>query len=106
MRLPLHSTEVCIAQCKRNKCSLACIFIFAIAIMAIPEKMADVEMTGCIKRPALDIQSLQRKKFKTSELPLTAAQHAAIDSLLYACKKKGIFDNVRKMIWAEFNESV
>ncbi|PYI35828.1 hypothetical protein BP00DRAFT_421929, partial [Aspergillus indologenus CBS 114.80] len=31
-----------------------------------------------VKRP-LDIDSLQRKKFKTDELPLTAAQHAAIE---------------------------
>ncbi|RAH41296.1 BOD1/SHG1 domain-containing protein, partial [Aspergillus brunneoviolaceus CBS 621.78] len=56
-----------------------------------------------VKRP-LDIDSLQRKKFKTDELPLTAAQHAAIEHLLHAFKKRGGFDNVRKKIWAEFEE--
>ncbi|KAL2005998.1 hypothetical protein VTN00DRAFT_9652 [Thermoascus crustaceus] len=71
--------------------------------MAGPDEMADVKTTGT-KRPALDIESLQRKKFKTSELPLSAAQRAAIDNLLYTFKKRGDFDNVRKTIWAEFNE--
>jgi len=73
--------------------------------MAGPEVKADVETTGT-KRPALDIESLQRKKFKTEELPLSAAQRAAIDNLLYTFKKKGIFDSYRKTIWAEFNEGV
>lgn len=58
------------------------------------------------KRPTLDIESLQRKKFKTSELPLTKEQHAAIDGLLVAFKKKGGFDSVRKKVLAAFNESV
>jgi hypothetical protein len=63
--------------------------------------------TSGVKRPALDtIHNPQHKKFKTSELPLTAAQHAAIETLLYAVKKKGVFDHVRKTIWAAFNESV
>ena len=66
---------------------------------------SDVEMTG-VKRPAVDIESVQRKKFKPSELPISAAQRASIDNLLYSFKKKGCFDSVRKKIWAEFNESV
>lgn len=71
-----------------------------------PNGIPDVGTTG-VKRPAQDtIHNPQHKKFKTSELPLTAAQHAAIETLLYAVKKKGVFDHVRKTIWAEFNESV
>ena len=66
---------------------------------------SDVEMTG-MKRPAVDMESLQHKKFKSSELPLSATQRASIDNLLYSFKKKGCFDSVRKKIWAEFNESV
>ena len=61
-----------------------------------------------IKRLAdsLTMESLQRKKFKASELPLSPVQHKAIDSLRVAFKKKGSFDNVRKNIWNEFNDSV
>jgi hypothetical protein len=73
--------------------------------MADLQEMAEVQTTGS-KRPVLDIESLQRKKYKTSELPLSGAQRATIDNLLHAFKKKGGFDNVRKKIWAEFNESV
>ncbi|GFF47171.1 hypothetical protein IFM47457_05011 [Aspergillus lentulus] len=71
--------------------------------MAGPDEMSDVQPTG-VKRPLLDVESLQRKKFKTEELPLTAAQHTAIEDLLHAFKKKGGFDNVRKKIWAEFHD--
>ncbi|KAF7161575.1 hypothetical protein CNMCM5623_007110 [Aspergillus felis] len=71
--------------------------------MAGPDEMSDVQPTG-VKRPLLDVESLQRKKFKTEELPLTAAQHTAIEDLLHAFKKKGGFDNVRKKVWAEFHD--
>lgn len=64
-----------------------------------------METTG-VKRDPIDMESIQRKKFKTSELPLSAAQHAAIDNLLFSFKKKGGFDSVRKKVWAEFNEDV
>jgi hypothetical protein len=74
-------------------------------MMAGPDEMSDVQPTG-VKRPLLDVESLQRKKFKTEELPLTAAQHTAIEDLLHAFKKKGGFDNVRKKIWAEFHDGV
>lgn len=67
--------------------------------------ISDVGTAG-VKRPAPEIHNLHHKKFKTSELPLTAAQHATIETLRYAVKKKGVFDHVRKTIWAEFNESV
>jgi hypothetical protein len=66
---------------------------------------SDVEMTG-VKRQALDLESLRRKKFKPSELPLSATQRASMDNLLYSFKKKGCFDSVRKKVWAEFSESV
>ncbi|KAH1803420.1 hypothetical protein KXV22_002466 [Aspergillus fumigatus] len=71
--------------------------------MAGPDETSDVQPTG-VKRPLLDVESLQRKKFKTEELPLTAAQRTAIEDLLHAFKKKGGFDNVRKKIWAEFHD--
>ncbi|KAL1862376.1 hypothetical protein Plec18170_001202 [Paecilomyces lecythidis] len=71
--------------------------------MAGPENMADGDSTA-VKRPALDIESLQNKKFKTEELPISAGQRAAIDNLLFSFKKKGGFDNIRKTIWAEFND--
>jgi hypothetical protein len=72
--------------------------------MATDQAMEDVP--AGIKRPALDIESLKRKKFKADDLPLSAAQHAAIDKLLLSFKKKGGFDSVRKQIWAEFNDGV
>ncbi|KAF4293762.1 hypothetical protein CNMCM8686_005442 [Aspergillus fumigatus] len=72
-------------------------------MMAGPDETSDVQPTG-VKRPLLDVESLQRKKFKTEELPLTAAQRTAIEDLLHAFKKKGGFDNVRKKIWAEFHD--
>lgn len=65
----------------------------------------DTEMTGT-KRSSPDVENVQRKKFKTSELPISASQRAAIDNLLYSFKKKGGFDAARKKIWAAFNESV
>ncbi|KAK1144025.1 hypothetical protein N8T08_005934 [Aspergillus melleus] len=71
--------------------------------MAEPEEMKDVQVSG-FKRPSVDLDGLQRKKFKTEELPLSAAQHAAIDHLLHAFKKKGGFDAIRKKVWAEFDE--
>ncbi|KAG2415325.1 hypothetical protein HFD88_006516 [Aspergillus terreus] len=73
--------------------------------MAGPEEEmpAAVQSAG-VKRSSVDIESLQRKKFKADELPLTAAQHGAIDSLLHAFKKKGGFDTIRKKMWAEFHD--
>ena len=52
------------------------------------------------------VDLLQPKKYKTSELPLTQDQQTAIQSLLVAFKKKGGFDNYRKKIWADFENSV
>lgn len=74
--------------------------------MAGPEESPDTQQAAGLKRPALDIESIQRKKFKIEELPLSTAQRTAIDNLLYAFKKKGGFDTVRKQIWAEFNDGV
>jgi len=68
------------------------------------EAMEDVQSHA--KRPATDIESLKRKKFKAEDLPLSAAQHAAIDKLLHSFKKKGGFDTIRKQLWADFNDGV
>ncbi|KAL4754940.1 complex proteins associated with Set1p component shg1-domain-containing protein [Aspergillus terricola var. indicus] len=58
-----------------------------------------------VKRPSFDIERFQqRKKFKTEELPLTAAQHKAIEDLLHSFKKKGGFDHIRKKVWSEFHD--
>lgn len=73
--------------------------------MASSEDMEDVQPTGT-KRPSMTMDNLKRKKFKTDDLPLSAAQHAAIDKLLHSFKKKGGFDSIRKQIWAEFNGGV
>ncbi|KUL83168.1 hypothetical protein ZTR_10089 [Talaromyces verruculosus] len=51
------------------------------------------------------VDLLQPKKYKTSDLPLTQDQQTAIQSLLVAFKKKGGFDNYRKKIWADFDNS-
>lgn len=76
--------------------------------MAGPEEMVDV--AAGVKRPttasSMDLDSLQRKKFKTDELPLSAAQHSAIEHLLHAFKKRGGFDSIRKKIWSEFHDGV
>jgi hypothetical protein len=67
--------------------------------------MEDVQVENK-KRAPVDIDCVKRKKFKADDLPLSGAQHAAIDKLLHSFKKKGGFDSVRKKIWAEFNEGV
>lgn len=81
-------------------------------------KMADTEMVNGETTPSSDKQAqepakaaakvdlLRPKKYKTSELPLTQDQQNAIQSLLVAFKKKGGFDNYRKKIWADFDNSV
>lgn len=68
------------------------------------EAMQDVQPGE--KRPAVDIESLKCKKFKAEDLPLSAAQHTAIDKLLHSFKKKGGFDSIRKQLWADFNNGV
>lgn len=55
---------------------------------------------------ALETQSLQTKRFRTTELPLNASQRTSVDNLLHAIKKKGAFDNVRKRVWSQFAEDV
>ncbi|GAM33371.1 hypothetical protein TCE0_004r00221 [Talaromyces pinophilus] len=84
--------------------------------------MADTEMVNGETAPSNDkqrpeeaakasaeisakIDLLQPKKYKTSDLPLTQDQQTAIQSLLVAFKKKGGFDNYRKKIWADFDNS-
>ena len=48
----------------------------------------------------------RRKKFKTSDLPLSATIRSAIDGLVHIIKKKGEFDKLRKTAWAKVEESV
>lgn len=54
-----------------------------------------------IEDPALP----PRKRFKTSELPLNAAQRSSIDGLLHTIKKKGKYDSLRQRVWSQFAES-
>lgn len=75
--------------------------------MASNEAMGKgIEDVHSVAKQPIDIESVKRKKFKTDDLPLSAAQHAVIDKLLHSFKKKGGFDSVRKQIWADFNEGV
>ena len=46
------------------------------------------------------------KRFKPSDLPLSAAQKSAIDGLVHTIKKKGIYDKLRHDLLARFKESV
>lgn len=48
----------------------------------------------------------ERKRPKVSELPLSSAQRASIDSMLHTFKKKGEFDALRKKAFAQFDKSV
>ena len=47
-----------------------------------------------------------RKRFKTSDLPLSATQRSTIDELLHTIKKKGEYDTLRKKVWSNFVDSV
>ena len=49
---------------------------------------------------------LPRKRFKTSELPLSPVQRSTIDTLHHTIKKKGIYDILRKQVWSEYVDSV
>lgn len=67
--------------------------------------MASVE--SILRKHSLeDMAGTQRKRFKTSELPLNSGQRSSIDALLHTFKKKGEFDALRKKVWAGFNGSV
>ena len=46
------------------------------------------------------------RRFKASELPLTTATRAAIESLAHAFKKEGAYDTIRKQVWDKFKASV
>ena len=64
------------------------------------------EISVASKQPAEDSILPQRKKIRTSDLPLNAAQRSSIDSLLHTIKKKGEFDSLRKLVWSRYTESV
>lgn len=67
--------------------------------------MASVDTIGA-KHALGDLDSLPRKRFKTSELPLNATQKSTIDGLLHTIKKKGEYDSLRRNVWSQFEESV
>ena len=71
----------------------------------IIQRIAATEMTS-IQRPFEDQDYSPRKRFKTSELPLTSTQRSTVDSLIHTIKKKGEYDALRKLVWAQYIESV
>ena len=63
--------------------------------------LADIA-TGAPDGPA----HIVSKKFKASDLPLTSATRSAIEGLAHSFKKKGDYDEIRKQVWKQFEESV
>ncbi|KAF5133148.1 hypothetical protein E5D57_003770 [Metarhizium anisopliae] len=45
------------------------------------------------------------RKFKASDLPLSSATRAAIESLKHSFKKGGAYDSIRKQVWDKFGAS-
>lgn len=73
--------------------------------LVIARAMGSTEVA--VKMQPQDQEVLQpRRRFKTSELPLSATQRSDIDGLLHTLKKKGHYDTVRKNVWSQFVESV
>ena len=48
----------------------------------------------------------QRKRFKYTELPLSQSQKSTIDGLVHTMKKRGLYDDLRKKVYAQFENSV
>ncbi|KAF7195685.1 hypothetical protein HII31_03003 [Pseudocercospora fuligena] len=69
-------------------------------IIAANMATMDVAMSGTD-----DFELPARKRPKIQELPLSGAQHDAIDSMLHTFKKKGEFDVLRKKAIQQYNES-
>ena len=46
------------------------------------------------------------RKYKASDLPLPSATRQAIESLAHSFKKEGAYDDIRKLVWDRFQESV
>jgi len=61
---------------------------------------------GLSVAPSLDDGPFVRKKLKSTDLPITSGQRAAMDSLLHTFTKKGEFDKLRKSIFAKIEQSV
>ena len=74
------------------------------------QRMATMLETASSKRLLEQIvapeSSRPAKRFKISDLPLTASQKAGIDGLAHTIKKRGIYDKLRHDVLAQFNESV
>jgi len=47
-----------------------------------------------------------RKRLKPSDLPISQTKRSIIDSLLHTFKKKGEFDALRKLLYAQFDSDV
>ena len=78
------------------------LFILPKSVMAQPGVMVGERPFDAVEAPELP----PKKRFKVSELPLSSSQKAAIDGLLHTIKKKGLYDTVRKQVWAQYTESV
>lgn len=68
--------------------------------------MASIAIPWSGDQPMDEQGSRPRKKFKTSDLPLSTATKSAIDALVLTTKKKGEFDWLRKTVWGQYGESV
>ena len=58
------------------------------------------------KRELEEGESPLDKKVKVSDLPVSAAKRASMEALVQTFKKKGAFDDLRKKVWAKFEDSV
>ncbi|KAF2873661.1 hypothetical protein BDV95DRAFT_627518 [Massariosphaeria phaeospora] len=66
--------------------------------------MADV---GCKRSLDGDSHSNPaRKKLKLSDLPISQSKRSAIDNLLHTFRKKGEYDTMRKLLFAQFEADV
>lgn len=74
--------------------------------MAEMEGIKKEDALGAKRTATLDIESLQHKKYKTSELPISPEQQTSMQNMLVAFKKKGAFDSYRKKIWQDFHDMV
>lgn len=69
----------------------------------------DVDMAN-VPSEQLDNDALRTRmasrKYKASELPLSSATRAAVESLMNNFKKKGGYDAIRKQVWDKFEAGV
>lgn len=72
------------------------------------ESMADLDTSNSIEgsRDEGGTASVLKKKYRVSELPLSSSQKSTIDGLVHTIKKKGIYDTLRKQVWAQYSDGV